>query len=262
MGKIITLMTDFGTRDHYVGVMKGVIASINPEAKVIDLCHEVPPQDLLRAAFMIRNSYPYFPPATVHVVVVDPGVGSARNPIIVEAREQLFIGPDNGVFSFIYAEEPRYLARKITNRELMLEPLSSTFHGRDVFSPAAARVSMGFDLGEVGPLIDSPVVLDIPRPRAVGNTLVGNIVHVDSFGNLVSNIGEELLPERPVVKISKVEIRGLRSSYSEAGKGEFLAIVGSAGFLEISLSGGSAAKALNLAEGLHRGVEVVVEAGD
>lgn len=259
MRRIITLTTDFGTKDNFIGVMKGVIVSINPEARIIDISHEVPPQDVFRAAFMLGSAYRYFPPGTVHVAVVDPGVGSSRAAVVVEAGGQVFIGPDNGVFTYVYGEEREVVVREIAHSGLTLPKVSSTFHGRDVFAPAAARISMGFDVEEAGPVVQSPVRLEIPKPEVRERAVIGSVIYIDFFGNLITNVGSELLARASTVRVSGLEIEGISSSYTETAQGGFVAVIGSSGFLEISLNGGSAARVLNIDETLERTVEVRVE---
>lgn len=257
MRRLITLTTDFGLQDHYTGVMKGVIYSINPDVKIVDISHNVPAHDILRAALMLRNSYAFFREGTIHIVVVDPGVGGKRIPIVVEASGQLFIGPDNGVFSCIYEEDPGFRARKIENPLLMLKAVSHTFHGRDVFAPAAAHFSKGFRVEDAGSVVETPVKLQIPKPEATANTIRGCVLYADGFGNLITNIPSHLAVRARKILISGVSIDGVSKSYDEVERGELLAIIGSSSFLEISVNRGSAAKRLNL-EG-KSGEEVLVE---
>jgi len=179
--------------------------------------------------------------------------------VVVEAGGHVFIGPDNGVFTYVYREEREWVVREIVHSGLMLPKVSSTFHGRDVFAPAAARISMGFDVADAGPLVVSPVRLGIPDPKVSGRAVIGRVIYIDTFGNLVTNVGSELLAGAATVRVSGLEIEGISSSYSEVALGGFLAVIGSSGFLEISLNGGSAARVLNIDETLERTVEVRVE---
>jgi S-adenosylmethionine hydrolase len=240
--RIITLTTDFGLDDHYVGAMKGVILGINPDALITDITHEIPKYDIFKAAFTARNIYPYFPKETIHIVVVDPGVGSERKPIAVQTEKGVFIGPDNGVFSFILEENKDINIIEITNPEYMLEETSNTFHARDIFAPAAAHISLGVDINELGPGIESPVLLDFPEPTISEDEIIGEVVYTDSFGNLITNIPGDFIEGYSKIHIDKFIIDSVASSYQDAGKGALLAIIGSSGFLEISVNRGSASE--------------------
>lgn len=259
----ITLLTDYGTRDHFVGSMKGVIHSINPQTSVIDISHEVAPQDIMEAAFLIRSCYSYFPTATIHVVVVDPSVGSSRKPILVSTENYFFIAPDNGVLSLIYEVEPPTQVVEITSEHYMLAEVSKTFHGRDVFAPVAAWLSKGVDILNFGESMEQYVRLSLPKSRTTAEgQLKGIILHVDRFGNLISNIShsdflaarEKAPGDKFVVSIGNREIQGLKEYYSESQKGDLLALFGSTKYLEIAQNQGSAAKTL----GLNRGAEIAV----
>ncbi len=239
MRRIITITTDFGLSDHYVGSMKGVILDINPECNIIDITHEIPKYDVTKTALLIRNFYKYFPKNSIHVVVVDPGVGSERKPIAVESEHGVFVGPDNGVFTFIVGDGAKVF--EITNEEYMLEDISSTFHGRDIFAPTSAHLSLGVDIGKVGQELLLPYLLDFNKPQIGDNEIIGEVIYEDSFGNLITNIPAEL-----IVDISKITIDGriidtVASSYSDSAKRELVAIIGSSGFLEVSVNQGSAA---------------------
>ena len=244
MKRIITLSSDFGLRDHYVGSMKGVILGINPDCNIVDITHEIPKYDVFRGAITVRNFYKNFPKDTIHVVVVDPGVGTNRKPIAIKTEYGVFIGPDNGVFSFIYDESKQLNIYEITNTSYMLPEVSNTFHGRDVFAPAAAHLSLGIDIKELGGKIQSPVLLDIEKPKVSDSELVGNVIYVDSFGNLITNIPSDLTKDYDKVQIGELIIDSVASSYQDVEKGEILAIVGSSGYLEISINQGSAAKVI------------------
>lgn len=238
--RLITLTTDFTLKNHYVGVMKGVIKSINPEAEIIDLCHDVPAYDIRAAALTLRDSHAFFPPGAIHIVVVDPGVGGERKAIAVQAAENFYIGPDNGVFTYVYKSDPSYQAFEITNGEYMLSTVSGTFHGRDIFAPAAAHLSLGVDVKSLGDPIQNVVRLQIVEPELSGGIVRGKVLYVDSFGNLITDIPEQLLDRNTIIKIGSYTINGVSGSYSEAREGEMLAIIGSSGYLEISVNKGRA----------------------
>ncbi len=242
MKRIITLTTDFGLNDYYVGAMKGVILSINPDAKIIDITHAIPKYDVIKAAFTAQNICPYFPKETIHIVVVDPGVGSERKPIVVHSEQGIFIGPDNGVFSFIYKSSKEVSIREIANVEYLLEERSNTFHGRDIFAPAAAHISLGVDINELGAGIESPVLLDPPEPTISEDAIIGEVIYTDSFGNLITNIPGDMINNSSEIHIDKFVIDSVASSYQDVEKGELLSIIGSSGFLEISVNRGSASE--------------------
>ena len=237
---IITLTTDFGAGDHYVGVMKGVIAGINPSAVVIDITHGIEPYNIAEAAFKLHASYSYFPEGTIHVAVIDPGVGSARRAIAAEAGGYRFVGPDNGVFSMIFDKCGVDRMAQITNPEFMLPTVSATFHGRDIFAPAAAHLSNGAALEELGDGLSSYERLDIPQPREGGDVITGRAIYADRFGNLVTNIPGSVITNSAGVRAGDVTINGLSASYTDGKEGELVALVGSSGFLEISVNKGSA----------------------
>lgn len=252
---VITLLTDFGTADYFVGAVKGAILSINPRAVIVDITHEVPPQDIEAAAFTLLASYQTFPAGTIHVAVVDPGVGSARRPIIVKANNQLFVGPDNGIFNYIYDREPSHRTFHVTAQEHFRSPTSSTFHGRDVFAPVAAALSKGIKPETLGPSIADEVRLPkslIPEVRKNGE-IKGRIIHIDRFGNCVTNFTCDFWGQGKELVVKKKTISKFRDVYDGAGKEPF-AICGSAGFLEISVNGRSAAEMLKV----RRGEEVLL----
>lgn len=238
---LITLLTDFGTADYFVGAVKGAILSVNPRAVIVDITHEIPPQDIEAGAFTLLASYKTFPARAIHVAVVDPGVGSARRPIIVSANEQFFVGPDNGLFSYIYEREPSHRVVHVTSEQYFRTSVSTTFHGRDVFAPVAAALSNGFALEEFGEEINDAV-----RLPALEAPL--RIIHIDRFGNCVTNITRA---EKSLV-INGRTISEFRQFYGEGDDESLFAIWGSAAFLEISVNGGSAARVL----GAKRGDEV------
>ena len=245
MKRIITLTTDFGLDDYYVGAMKGVILGINPDTQIIDITHSIPKYDVIKAAFTARNIYPYFPKGTIHVVVVDPGVGGKRKPIALHSEQGIFIGPDNGVFSLIYESSKEVRIREIANVEYMLEEMSNTFHGRDIFAPVAAHISLGVDINELGEGIESPVLLDFPEPTITENEIIGEVIYTDSFGNLITNIKGDLIKGYSRIHIDEFIIDSVASSYQDADNAELLAIIGSSGFLEISVNQGSASELIN-----------------
>lgn len=256
MAAIVTLTTDFGLRDAYVGAVKGALLSVAPGLTVVDLGHEVPPQDILAGAFLLRCAAFEYPPGTVHLAIVDPGVGSDRRPLAVDAAGFRWVGPDNGVLS-IALDEPRARTFEITHPDLRRKPLSATFHGRDLFAPAAAHLATGFPVEHVGPPVDDPVALAPMRTRREGDRLFGTVVHVDRFGNLISCIEARDLPPRVALRVAVggASLVGLVSTYADVEAGQLAALVGSGGLLEIGLRGGSAARRL----GLGRGAAVVVE---
>jgi len=263
---IVTLTADFGLSDHFVGVMKGVILGINPEALIVDLCHQVSSYDIFDAAFTLGQSYRYFPPETIHLVVVDPGVGSARRPILARAAKHVFVAPDNGVLSLVFEREEGVEVRHITSEHYFLNPISKTFHGRDVFAPVAGWLSKGVAPEKFGDPVTDYAKFTSPKPKRVDERLVkGVILKVDKFGNIITNITPEDVPqiftENPPpfkIIINQHEISRLNASYSMGKPSEVFAILGSSGFLEICANRGSAAKALNVG----RGVEVGVMLGE
>ena len=257
----ITLLTDFGTSDYFVGALKGVILSINPTIRIVDITHEIPPQDIESAAFTLLACYESFPVGTIHVAVIDPGVGSSRRAIAASAGGQFFVGPDNGLFSYVFEREPPKEIVRLTNEKYFRRPVSNTFHGRDIFAPVAAALSKGNRLDSFGPKISDPVILDSLNPTKLDNgSLEGKIIHVDHFGNCVTNFDKQTLNgiESPTLRVKRQRIDGVQQSYSEGKQNRKLfAIWGSAGFLEISARERSAAKLLNS----KRGDKVVLEVG-
>lgn len=233
---VITLLTDFGTADYYVGAVKGAILSVNPDAVIVDITHEVPAQDIETGAFLLLAAYKTFPRGTVHVAVVDPGVGSTRRPIIVSAGDQFFVGPDNGIFSYI---EPPHRTFHVTAEKYFRPDPSSTFHGRDIFAPVAAALSTGVSPEQFGLEIN-----DVVKLPSLETPL--RIIHIDRFGNCVTNITGEKFEG---LTLNGRTISVLRNFYGEAPVGEIFAIWGSAGFLEISMNGGSAAQVLSAKRG-------------
>ena len=242
MKKIITLTTDFGSRDHYVGVMKGVMLSVNENAHPVDITHCIDSHDIRAASFVIGNSYRYFPEKTVHLVVVDPGVGSERRPVALLADGHFFVGPDNGVFSSVIRSCEDFSAREIKNRNYFLKEISSTFHGRDIFAPVAAHLSLGVSFSEVGPQIQDPEILPNDGYSINGGEIRGTVVYTDKFGNLVTSIPTEAVGNRAgaSVTVGGKQVTGISESYSSAEPGEILAVGGSCGYIEISVNQGRA----------------------
>ena len=257
---IITLLTDFGSQDYFVGAMKGTILSINPDACIVDITHEIPPQDIQAAAFNLLAAYKNFPRGTIHVGVVDPGVGSARRGIIIECAGQFFVGPDNGLFSWICERDGNFRAVQLTNDKFFRQPVSRTFHGRDVFAPVAAALSNGAALEEFGPVIDDLVQLESLEPRIVdGGEIEATIIHIDRFGNCITNLTSDHLAAGAKLVINGREVSSSREFFadSEAPQDDLFSIVGSAGFVEIAAQDSSAAGILKA----KRGHPVIVVSG-
>jgi len=259
---IITLTTDFGTADYFVPAMKGVILSINPSVELVDLSHQIPAHDIYTAAFTLMCCYRDFPRNTIHVVVVDPGVGSSRRPIMVMTDNYNFIGPDNGVFSYIYQQQTVNRVVRFKEEHYFRQPVSNTFHGRDVFASCAAYVSKLVDWRMMGEEVSDPVRFNAPAPVVVSpKQIKGTVIHVDRFGNLITNITANELNESMSragvrVKVGNHEAARLLTHFAEANQNELFAYFGSAGFLELAVPRNSAAR---MVEG-RRGVEVEVTA--
>lgn len=257
---LITMTTDFGEADYFVPAMKGVIYSINPAAEIVDLTHLIPPHDIYAAAFTLMCCYKDFPGNTIHLVVVDPGVGSARRPIMTMTDDYNFIGPDNGVFSYIHQRERVNRVVHFTAEHYFRQPVSSTFHGRDVFAACAAYVSKLVDWKLMGEEISDPVCFNTPTPMVLSDKRIrGAVIHVDRFGNIITNITEaELTPERieagARVRIGKREAARVLNHFAEADPNELFAYFGSAGLLELAVPRQSAAHLVDA----RRGVEVEV----
>ena len=255
---LITLTTDFGLRDPFVGIMKGIILSINPEARVVDLTHQVESFDVVDGALALVQSYPYFPPGAIHVVVVDPGVGSARRPILVATPTYRFVGPDNGVFSLVYEREASFEVRDITVERYFRKPVSQTFHGRDIFAPVAAWLSKGLAPEALGSLITDYVCVAVAKPERVSPNLTrAEVVRVDKFGNLITNLTAAHLQHEGSFRIliNQIRVTQLVSSYAEGRGNGVIAIVGSAGLVEIAAYQASAAERL----GAGKGTEIILE---
>jgi S-adenosylmethionine hydrolase len=242
---IITLTTDFGERDPYVGMMKGVILSINPHARIVDITHGISAGSILEGSTIIKEAYRYFPLGSAHVGVIDPGVGGERRPIAVASKGHLFVGPDNGLFWPVIAEDPLAHVIHLTEKRYWMDTISSTFHGRDIFAPVAGHLSEGIDLFLMGQKIDDPVSLTYPVVGREEDLLVGEVIRVDHFGNLITNITAEDLAEflssgGLSVAIGGLVLEGIHTTYSEVSEGKPLALIGSSSLLEIAVNRGSA----------------------
>jgi len=276
MAAVITLTTDFGSSDAYVAAVKGVILGINPEVTLVDICHAIKPQDISRAAFVLSTAYEFFPRRTIHVVVVDPGVGTERRAVILRTPTADFIAPDNGVLSYVIqdfyqphplspplfqttpAEQPRQIklspelkAIVITRPQFWRSPVSPTFHGRDIFAPVAARLSLGSPPEDFGEVITTLTILELPHSyQTPDGILVGQVLHIDNFGNLITNVKSDNLPgtaQAITIEIGEHRIGGLSRTYAE-GEG-LLALIGSSGYLEVSLKEGDASALLDAKAG-------------
>jgi S-adenosylmethionine hydrolase len=255
---LITLLTDFGTVDYFVGALKGAILSVNLQAHIVDITHEIPAHDIEAGAFTLLAAYKSFPPQTIHVAVVDPGVGSARRPLLIQAHGHFFIGPDNGLFSYICDSANDVRVYHLTNENFFRTPVSTTFHGRDIFAPVAGALSKKVPPFEFGELIEDVRRLAPLAPlREVDGAWSGKIIHIDRFGNLITNISRQELTDEQLAAGVKLEIGGreissFRKFYAEAAgtaEGELFAIWGSAGLLEIAANGASAAQLIKAARG-------------
>jgi S-adenosyl-L-methionine hydrolase (adenosine-forming) len=252
---IITLTTDYGTNDHLVGTLKGVILKINPDVTIVDITHNVTPFDLLDGALAIGSAYSYFPPKTIHVVVVDPGVGTERRPLLVSATNQYFVAPDNGVLSVIYEREKESLVVRHANVEhYYLQPVSKTFHGRDIFAPVASWLSKGWQTPSMGDEISDYKRFSIPRPKEADGASKGVVMRTDVFGNLITNFRSEDLPESALhgainLQVGTHQVTRLVDTFASGNNGEPIAYVGSSGYIEIGVNKGNAARTLNLGRG-------------
>jgi S-adenosyl-L-methionine hydrolase (adenosine-forming) len=268
--RIVTLTTDFGVTDHFVGSMKGVILNINPAASIVDICNSVHSFDLLDGALTIAQAYHYFPANTIHLVVVDPGVGTARRPILVNTGKYLFVAPDNGIMSLIYEREESCVVRHITAEHYFLQPVSNTFHGRDIFAPVAGYLSKGTEPQKLGDEVTDFVRFAAPKPKPGGDkVLKGVVIKVDKFGNLITNFSAQdvpqLLKENPgpfKIVVGKSEITKIRTAYAQGAPGEVFAILGSMGYLEIATNRGSAARSVSAEKGNEVAVMLGAEAAN
>jgi S-adenosyl-L-methionine hydrolase (adenosine-forming) len=260
--RIVTLLTDFGTRDHFVAAMKGVLLGLNPNLTLVDITHDIPAQDIHSAAFTLGQAYWCFPPGTIHLAVVDPGVGSARKALVASAGAHFFVAPDNGILSYVQRADESFAAFEITADHYFRKPVSSTFHGRDVFAPIAAWISRDIPLRQIGHELSKPVQLKIPVPAKIRENLVqAAILAVDHFGNLITNltpgdlpIFDPANPRAAKILAGQKEITAFHRTYSEGRPGEIFVVPGSTGYLEIVMKEGSAASVLNLKSGAPIGV--------
>ncbi len=262
MRSLITLTTDFGYADHFVGVMKGVILGINPTARIIDISHQIDSQDIKEAAFVLKLAYRYFPKNTIHVVVVDPGVGSSRRPILVSTRDYYFIGPDNGIFSYIYKEEESIRVLEISAEHYFLQSPGHTFHGRDIFAPVAGWLSRGIEVGNFGLDVEDYVRFELSEPEIKEGLIIGKIIHIDKFGNLITDIEKAHIDEltkktgkeQLEVRVKDQVIIDISSYYSQTKPNIPGAIIDSSGYLEIYSYLGSAKELLKASKGDEVGV--------
>lgn len=271
MARLIALLTDFGTEDVYVGVMKGVMRRILPTVHFVDISHSIPPQNVRAGALMLLDCYRYFPQGTVFLVIVDPGVGSARQPIVVEANNYIFVAPDNGLLSYMLSEVDQYAIYRLDNPQYRLEKVSYTFHGRDIFAPAAAHIASGVALSEFGPRQDKYFTIPKPELHIEGRHIVGEVIRRDHFGNLMTSIGhlswlddERLVLEPrfsemhfPIhlraddleIRIHNQSIHVINHAFHEGARGNLIALVDSNGYLEIAINQGDAASRLEALSG-------------
>lgn len=260
--RIITLLTDFGTKDHYVASMKGTILGINPRSNIVDISHQISPQDIQEGAFLLASAFSSFPRGTIHLSVVDPGVGGPRRPILIVTSRYYFIGPDNGIFTLVLQREKVKQVVALTNRKYFLSRVSSTFHGRDVFAPVAAHLSLGIGPKSFGDEIDSWESLRIKTPERTGTELLGEVLYVDAFGNLISNIDKKTFLDFTrshdfVIKTGGQSIHGLKRGYWEGKQGKVIAVIGSSGSLEVSIRERNAQKLLHMKRGDRIKVQIV-----
>jgi S-adenosylmethionine hydrolase len=263
---LITLLTDFGTSDYFVGAMKGAILSVNDDARIVDITHEIPPHDIEAGAFTLLQAYNTFPAQTVHLAVVDPGVGSSRRPLLIDTGDYFCVGPDNGIFSYVCDRAHNFSAFHLTKSEYFRRPTSSTFHGRDIFAPIAAALSKGVQPSALGDRVTDIVRLPSLHPQLIANgDIAGRIIHIDRFGNCITNITREILTNGMIAKGARLAIRDhdvkeFRRTFADgaADENELFAIWGSAELLEIVAFGTSAAKLI----GVERGEPVLIIAAE
>ena len=244
----ITLLTDFGTEDGFVGALKGVLAREAPGARTEDVSHSIDPGDIRKASFVLGRFWREYPPGTVHLVVVDPGVGTLRRGLALRAENRFFVGPDNGVFARVLSSSPDWTAVKLSNEALLPSPSSRTFHGRDLFAPAAALLANGTPLEALGEPVSDPILLPAIPWRRQGDWIEGEVVEVDRFGNLATNLPGDLLEGCGQVEMNGITVM-VRGTYGDAEPGGVLALINSDGFLEVATRGGSAAKELEVGVG-------------
>jgi hypothetical protein len=260
---IITLLTDFGLSDPYVGIMEGVILSIHPGARLVDITHGIAPGAVTQGAWVLDEARRFFPRGTVHLGVVDPGVGGKRRPVAIRSRDAYFVGPDNGLFGKVVVETPGWEAVHLQNEALFLQPVSPTFHGRDVFAPVAARLSRGFDFHQLGPPVQDLVPLPIPPTREGLRHLAGEVVRIDRFGNLITNIPKDLLfaflKSRPArIRVDGMALEGIHRTFGDVPEGQALAFIDSSDHLAIAVNRGRACDRVYGGSGKAIGREVLV----
>jgi len=260
---IITLVTDFGLSDPYVAMMKGVILSINPAAKLIDISHQISVGSILQGASFIKETFPFFPMGTVHLAVIDPGVGSSRRPIAIQSEGQFFVGPDNGLFWPAINGQKGVKIIHLTESRYFLDHITYTFHGREVFAPVAAHLSLGVDVERMGPALKDPVQSNLPKPKKREGTLYGQVIRMDNFGNLITNIHHKelqafLKSSQPIIEVGKLFIKKLNQIYSNASEGEPLALINSSNCLEIAVNLGRASEYIGIDSGEIIGAQVKV----
>jgi len=264
---IITLTTDFGLSDPYVAIIKGVILSINPQARIVDVTHRVSPGLLFQAAGIIEETVKYFPEGTVNLIVVDPGVGGQRRPIAFETEKSFFVAPDNGVLWPVLEGQGTSKVVHLTATKYFLPHISDTFHGRDIFAPIAAHISLGTDISKMGSIIADPMKLKILKPHIKGRVLYGEVIRVDNFGNLITNIHQAeleafLQAASPIVRLGKLTIQEIRNIYTSVSEGEPLALYGSSHLLEIAVNMGKASDILGLRHDKIIGASVAITKND
>lgn len=264
---IITLITDFGLEDEYVGALKGVLLSLQPDCQIVDITHAIPPQDILRASHIVSRVCNFFSESTVHLAIVDPGVGTTRPLLAIKTARHFFVGPDNGIFSTLLLPESTLQIHHIVNTNLFLSPVSSTFQGRDIMAPVAARLAGGLDIKEVGPAvsIEACCILPFSKATILDQKLYGEVVSMDHFGNLRTNISKEDILSFAGVRgitlgIGTARIPGVCSTYSDAMPGDRIGVIDSYGFLEISVVGGNAWKQINCGVGAK--IEITLREND
>jgi S-adenosylmethionine hydrolase len=238
--------------------VKGVLLSLNPDLTLVDISHQIPPQDIFTGAFTLSQAYSYFPSGTIHLAVVDPGVGTARKALAASAGGHFFVAPDNGILTYIMGAHQDFVAYEVTADHYFRKPVSATFHGRDVFAPVAAWISRRIDLHQLGPKLETPVRLQMPALKRLRENLIqGAILAADQFGNLITNLKPEEMPMPFKILAGQKEITAFRKTYSEGAPGEFIVVPGSTGYFEIAVKGASAAAALNLKAGAPIGVVIL-----
>lgn len=253
MRNVITLTTDFGLKDYYVSAMKAVILGIAPDSRIVDISHDIPSQDIMAGSWILKNSAMLFPKGTVHTVVVDPGVGTKRDPIALRIGDQYFVGPDNGIFSLL-TEDHEYEAVRLTKQQYWREEVSRTFHGRDIFAPAAAHLAAGVSLNDLGEPLDELVTYRWTVPIVDKDGIEGMVIHIDKYGNLITNITQSQIEEVVDGKNIKIYIgntilENIEDTFGAVAEGEPVAYIGSSGMLEVGINKGDAEEMLSVQKG-------------